>query len=103
MGCAVQMHVSRDRQGTWAEHSIDGWYLGTSPEHYQCHIIYTKGTQSKRISDTVFFKTKFITQPTLTPTNTVVNAITNLTNSLKGTRNIEGIQDIEQLNLLHQK
>ena len=79
MGCAVQMHVSRDRQGTWAEHSIDGWYLGTSPEHYICHIIYTKGTQSKRISDTVFFKTKFITQPTLTPTNTNVNAITNPT------------------------
>jgi hypothetical protein len=59
------MHKSIDRQGTWAEHSIDRWYLGTSPEHYQCHIIYAKGTQSERLSDTVFFKTKFITQPTL--------------------------------------
>jgi hypothetical protein len=100
MGCTVHMRESRDRQGTWAGHSINGWYLGTSPEHYRCHIIYTKGTQSKRISDTVFLKTKFITQPTLTPANTVVNAITNLTNALKGTRNVKGIQDIEQLKLL---
>jgi hypothetical protein len=100
MGCAVQMHKRRDRQGTWAKHSIDGWHLRTSPEHYRCHIVYTNGTQSKRISDTVFFKTKFITQPTPAPANTVINAITNLTNALKGTRNVEGIQDIKQLKLL---
>jgi hypothetical protein len=44
MGCAVQMHKSRDRQGTWGEHSINGWYLGTSPHHSRYHIIYTKGS-----------------------------------------------------------
>jgi hypothetical protein len=73
-------------------------YLQTSPEHFRCHIIYTKGTQSKRNTDTVFFKTKFITQPTLTPIDTIVNAFTNLTNALKGTRKVKGIQDIKQLN-----
>jgi hypothetical protein len=52
------------------------------------------------MSGTVFFKTKFIMQPTLTPTDTIVNVITNITNTLKGTRNIKGIQDIEQLKLL---
>jgi hypothetical protein len=36
-----------------------------------------------------------MTQPTLTPANTIVNSITNLTNALKGTRKVEGIQDIE--------
>jgi hypothetical protein len=41
----------------------------------------------------------FITQPTLTPTNTIINAITNLANALKGTRNIKGIQ-VERLKLL---
>jgi hypothetical protein len=44
MVCALQMKKSRDSQGTWAEHSIDIWYLGTSPEFNRCHIIYTKGT-----------------------------------------------------------
>ncbi len=100
LGCAVQMHESRDRWGTWAKHFINGWYLGTSPEHYQSYIIYTIGTQSERISDTVFFKTKFITQPTLTPADNIVKAIADLTNTLKGTRNTEGIQEIKQLKQL---
>jgi hypothetical protein len=34
MGSTVKMHESRDNRGTWAEQSIDGWYLGTSQEHY---------------------------------------------------------------------
>jgi len=57
MGSTVQMHESRDIRGTWAEQSIDGWYLGTSLEHYRCHIIHVKKTNSKRISDTVFSST----------------------------------------------
>ncbi len=35
MGSAVQIHESRNNRSTWAEQSIDGWYLGTSQEHYQ--------------------------------------------------------------------
>ncbi len=79
MGSTVQMHESRDNRGTWAERSIDGWYLGTSSEHYRCHIIHVKKTNSERISDTVFFKHKYITQPTLTPVDTLVRAIDDLT------------------------
>jgi hypothetical protein len=56
MGCAVQIHKSSEQRGTWAANTIDGWYLQTSPEHYQCHQIYVKKTKSERISDTVFFK-----------------------------------------------
>jgi hypothetical protein len=79
--------------GVW----IDGWYLGPSQEQYQCCIIHVKKTRSKRISDTVFFKHKYITQPTLTPVNTVVKAIDDLTSALKGARNVKGMQQIERL------
>ena len=34
MGCKVQVHKKADKRGTWAYHSINGWYLSTSPEHY---------------------------------------------------------------------
>jgi hypothetical protein len=34
VGCAVQLHENSERKGTWADNSIDGWYLQTSPEHY---------------------------------------------------------------------
>jgi hypothetical protein len=56
MGCAVQLHQSSTKQASWAEKFIDGWYLQTSPEHYQYHVIYFKQTKSKRVSDTVFSK-----------------------------------------------
>ena len=94
MGSTVQMHESRDNRGTWAERSIDGWYLETSLEHYRCHIIHVKKTNSERISDTVFFKHKYITQPTLTPVDTVVKAID------EGTRNTQGMQLIERLKMI---
>ncbi len=76
---------------------IDGWYLGTSQEHYQCHIIHVKKTRSIRISDTVLFKVKYITQPTLTPVDTVIKAINDLTSTLKGARNVQGMQQIDRL------
>ena len=44
MGCAVQVHENSKRRGTWAANSTDGWYLRTSPEHYRCHVIYSKNT-----------------------------------------------------------
>ncbi len=55
MGCAVWIHESSERQWTWAVNTINGWYLQTSPEHYQCHRIYIKKMKSERILDTVFF------------------------------------------------
>jgi len=84
LGCAVQLYESNARRGTWAEHATDGWYIGTSTKHYRCHRIYVKNTRSERISDTVFFKHKHITQPTVTPADTIVKALDDLTHALKG-------------------
>jgi hypothetical protein len=58
MGCVVHIYQSSERQATWAANSIDGWYLQTSPDHYQCHVIHVKQTKSERVSDTVFFQNK---------------------------------------------
>ena len=83
MGCAVQLYQSSERRASWAANTIDSRYLQTSPEHYRCHIIYVKKTKSKRVSDTVFFKMKFITQPTMTPADVITKARNDLTQSLK--------------------
>jgi hypothetical protein len=69
-------------------------YIHISPEHYHCHKIYVKKTNSKRVSDTVFFKHKYITQPTLTSADIITKAINNLTHALKGRRNTKGIKEI---------
>jgi len=78
MGCAVQFHIKLDKRKTWGEHSMDGWYLRTSPEHYRCHIVFVKKTQSKRVTDTVFFKHKYITQPEVKPADVIIKAYNDL-------------------------
>ncbi len=45
----------------------------------------------------VFFKHKYITQPTLTPADTIVKGIDDLTHALKGRKNQKGIAQIEAL------
>jgi hypothetical protein len=97
MRCAVQIHKSSERRGTWVAITINGWYLQTSPEHYLCHQIYVKKTKSERISDTVFFKHRYLTQPTVTPVDTIIKAHGYLTQALKGRRNLKGIEQIKAL------
>ena len=84
MGCTVQIYESTNRRTTWAENSIEGWYLRTSPEHYWCHVIHVKKRRSERITDTVWFKHKYIThQPKVTPVDQIV---------IKGQKQCEGFR-----------
>ena len=53
MGCAVQVHEKTDKWGTWVYHSVDGWYLSTSPKHYRTHRCHIKATKSERVSNTI--------------------------------------------------
>eukprot|EP00804_Cyclotella_cryptica_P009165 CCRYP_003221-RB/>CCRYP_003221-RB protein AED:0.37 eAED:0.37 QI:0/-1/0/1/-1/1/1/0/370 len=84
MGCSVQVHEKSDARGTWAFHSIDGWYLSTSPEHYSTHRCHIKSTNSERLSDTVVFQHKSITHPSLTPTDKLMQAVSACAAALKG-------------------
>lgn len=43
-------------------------------DHYISHIIHVKGTTTDRFSETVFFKHKYLTNPTVTHVDTVVDA-----------------------------
>ncbi len=77
--------------------SVNGWYLRTSDEHYRCHEIYMKHTRGVRISDRVHFKHKHITAPTLTPEDTIVKALNDLTEALREQRNTKGTIEYEAL------
>ena len=77
--------------------SVDSWYLRTSDEHYRCHEMYVKHTRGVRISDTVQFKHKHITVPTLTPEDTIVKVLNDLTEALREQRNTKGTIECEAL------
>ena len=53
-----------------------------SPEYYQCHEIFVKAMQQKRISDMVFFKHKY-TQPTVTLADAIVKALQDMMQALQ--------------------
>eukprot|EP00804_Cyclotella_cryptica_P030118 CCRYP_009530-RA/>CCRYP_009530-RA protein AED:0.27 eAED:0.27 QI:0/0/0/1/0/0/5/0/696 len=84
MGCEVQFHVKPSRRKTFGEHSGDGFYLKTSDEHYRKHVIFVKKTRAKRLADTVFFKHRYITQPTVTTADAIVNAYRKLQQAITG-------------------
>ncbi len=67
LGCAVPMHVKPDNQLSWDTRSEPDFNLGTSMEHHWCFWAYTTRTWAIRVSDTVFFKHQYITNPTFSP------------------------------------
>jgi hypothetical protein len=82
LGCTIQFDIKPNRRKAWGEHSSDDWYLGTSPKHYRDHIIFVSATKTQRITNTIFFKHCYITQPTITPKDAVVQALQDLTHTL---------------------
>ena len=94
MGCAVQIHEKTDKRGTRAYHSVYGWYLATSPEHYQTHLCHIKSTKGERFTDTVQFSHKKITRPTITHANKIVAEIADCAKSIKNAGNSNGTDEM---------
>ena len=84
LGCAIQIHEKPSKRQTWAVHSVDGWYLGTSPGYNRCYDVWVKVTGAVRSTNTFFFKHKHITNPTVMPEYAIVNAAKDVTAALKG-------------------
>ena len=97
MGCNVQVHEKSDAQGTWAFHSVDGWYISTSPEHYRTHWCHIKATNSERFSDTVEFQHKHITNPTIKPADKIMKAIASCIETIQGIPAFKANSDLQQL------
>jgi hypothetical protein len=100
MGCAAQIHEKSDKRGTWQYHSVDGWYLYTSPNHYQTHACHIKNTKKERLTNTVDFQHKRITNPTITHADKVMHAIQQVIREIKklgGIENSQEARDLQQL------
>jgi hypothetical protein len=53
-------------------------------KHHRCFHVYIVKTRATRISDLVFFKHQYITNPKLTPETLILKAALKLTSALKG-------------------
>ncbi len=82
LGCLVMPHVKPKNRRTWNTHSEVGFNIGTSMEHHQCFHMYIVKTRAMRVSDSVFFKHQYITNPQVTPETMVLKAAVELTSAL---------------------
>jgi hypothetical protein len=95
-------HVKPKNKRTWDMHADKGFNIGMAMEHYQCFHVYIVKTRAMRVSDRVFFKHQYITNPQITPETLVIKAAAELTNVLKGTvswdvKMAEALQKISSL------
>eukprot|EP00804_Cyclotella_cryptica_P013559 CCRYP_012916-RA/>CCRYP_012916-RA protein AED:0.34 eAED:0.34 QI:0/-1/0/1/-1/1/1/0/448 len=103
MGRNAQVHEKTDSQGTWAFHSVERWYINTSPEHYHTHHCHIKSTNSECLSDTIQFCHKHITNPSLTPADKLMAAIADCSHALLTNASAKGTSTIRQLQALLQQ
>ncbi len=84
MGCKVKAHIVPGIHETWAPHTASGYYVGAAWEHYRCHDIHISDTPHTQVCSSVFFKHKYLTMPTLTAADAIIQAADNLTEALTG-------------------
>ena len=77
-GTKVLIHETPNRRKTWAVYGVDGWYLGSAPEHYRCYQVYAAKTRAERIAQTVEFFPHWGKMPSLSLADTAVWAAINL-------------------------
>ncbi len=90
IGYTMQCHEKPSNIGTWSNHSIDSWFLGSLINNYGAFCCYVQKTQACRVYDTVQFLHKHVTQPALTEADAMVKAADYLQAALKGKQNWVG-------------
>ena len=82
LGCKVEAHLVPSIRESWAPHTASGFYVGNAWDHYRCHEIYITSTRHARVCNTVFFKHKYLTMPTITPADALIRAADDLIDAL---------------------
>ncbi len=105
LGCAVMVHVKPKNRRTWDTHAKTGFNIGMAMEHHQSFHVYIVKTTATRVSDRIFFKHQYITNPQITPETLVIKAAAELTNVLKGTvsRDIKMAEALQKVSSLFTK
>ena len=97
IGISVQVHKKKDKIGTWAYHTVDGWYLDISPEHYRTHRCHIKSTNSERFTDTIHFNHRKLTRPSITHVDKVMAEIANCAKAIKYLGHVRRYKEINQI------
>jgi hypothetical protein len=81
-GTRTIAHETPGRRRTWAPHGQDGWYIGSTLEHYRCYTVYITKTRSNRTVETVEFPPHKIKLPFPSSSELATQAAADLTHAL---------------------
>eukprot|EP00804_Cyclotella_cryptica_P005168 CCRYP_014220-RA/>CCRYP_014220-RA protein AED:0.34 eAED:0.40 QI:0/0/0/1/1/1/2/0/380 len=105
LGMEAFVHDKPNRCKTYAQHSSKGWVIGASTEHCRCWKIWSTATRTICIAATVFFKHKYLTSPSTSPTDALIAAAANLSHVIQhnakaqhiGAKILQDLQRLQQL------
>jgi len=78
------VYIPPGNRKTWAVKSNKSFYIGTSLEYYRYYKAYCSDTRAVQGSETMCFKHKYITAPTVTKEDALIQAAQQLTDALHG-------------------
>eukprot|EP00804_Cyclotella_cryptica_P006953 CCRYP_007095-RA/>CCRYP_007095-RA protein AED:0.38 eAED:0.31 QI:0/0/0/1/0/0/3/0/325 len=84
---------------TFSHHCTKGYVIGTSYEHYCGWKVWTPSLHTTCISSTVFFKHKYITNPSVTPADAIIVAAVNLSHLLTNSHKAHHNNNLQQTDL----
>ena len=79
------IHKKTATRNSWDFRSKERWSIGTALDHYSCEQVIPCDTKAVTISDTVDFLHQYITAPTVTPSDRILDSINKLTGAIKET------------------
>eukprot|EP00804_Cyclotella_cryptica_P002957 CCRYP_013294-RA/>CCRYP_013294-RA protein AED:0.17 eAED:0.16 QI:0/0/0/1/1/1/2/0/794 len=105
LGMEALVHDKPNRCKTYSQHCFKGWVIGTSTEHCRCWKIWTTATCTTCIAATVFFKHKYLTNPSISPTDALIATAANLAHAIQhnakaqhvGAKKLQDLQRLQQL------
>ncbi|KAL7506394.1 hypothetical protein ACHAXN_005054 [Cyclotella atomus] len=80
---------------SFGAHSTNAHYIRTSPNHYRCQEVLVNETKATRITDTMVFHHKNITNPSVSKADAIVAGASELTTTIKGNRK----EDVTKMDL----
>jgi hypothetical protein len=83
IGMESLVHIKPHKQRTYAQHCKKGFVIDTSFKHYRCQKIWMKDMHDTRISGAVWFKHKYLNNPSVTPEDQIIAAIGGLAKTLR--------------------
>ena len=82
-GTKFLIHDTPQQRRTWDFHEKEGWYISTTPLHYQCYRIYIPDTRGERITKTVQFSSHNGAMPAIFSANAATDAARRIADALE--------------------